>query len=130
MYRHDVGVVQGRGGARLALKPAHAFAVSLKSDRQQLERDLAAELQVLRQIHLAHGPTPNPPDYLEMAKHASREWLVQNSLRGFADHGVDEGSSSLTLRGEQRCHFRPDIGGGDILDEGGAVAWRKLHRFV
>jgi len=65
-----------------------------------------------------------------MAQHVSREWLVQNSLGGFADHGVDEGSASLTLRGEQRTYFRADIGGGDILDEGGAVARRKLHRFV
>jgi len=65
-----------------------------------------------------------------MAQHASREWLVQNSLGGFADHGVDEGSASLTLRGEQRCYLGSDIRLVDIGHEGGAVAWRKLHRFV
>ena len=53
--RDDAGVVERGDGARFALETGAAIGVVGESLRQHLERDLAAELRVLGEVHLAHA---------------------------------------------------------------------------
>jgi hypothetical protein len=50
----DVGVVERRGGARLALEAAQVLAARRQLVEQELERDGAAQRHVLRQVDHAH----------------------------------------------------------------------------
>jgi hypothetical protein len=52
--REDVRMIQCRGGPGFLHKPAQAVLVRRDFDRQNLQRDLAIERGVLRQVHLAH----------------------------------------------------------------------------
>jgi hypothetical protein len=52
----DVLVTGGRGGARLALEARDGLLVPRELGVQALERDLAPEQQVLRDVHRAHAP--------------------------------------------------------------------------
>ena len=52
----DAGVVEGRGGAGLALEARERVRVLGQLRGQELERDVAAELRVLGLVHDAHAP--------------------------------------------------------------------------
>ena len=51
----NVGVVEGRGRAGLVGEAAQPAGVARERRRQQLERDLAIELALLREVDLAHA---------------------------------------------------------------------------
>ena len=61
----DVGVVQRRQGARLALEADDAFG-ALEPLRQHLDRDVAAEARIVRPPHLAHPAAPQRRQHVEM----------------------------------------------------------------
>ena len=54
-HADDVGVLQRRGRLRLAPEALDEAGVLGEPPVQQLERDLAVELLVLRQIHVRHA---------------------------------------------------------------------------
>ena len=53
--RTDVGMVQRREHPRLALEPREPIGVARERTGQDLDRDVARELGVVRLIHLAHA---------------------------------------------------------------------------
>jgi hypothetical protein len=53
--RRDVGVVQSRQRTGLALETRQPLLVGLKRRRQDLQRDVATELRVMRAVDLAHS---------------------------------------------------------------------------
>ena len=53
----DVGMVQGRGGLRLALKAAERLLVFGDIIGKKLEGDKTAELEVFRLVNDSHAPT-------------------------------------------------------------------------
>jgi hypothetical protein len=57
--RDDVRMVERGSDSRLLLKAAHAFYVPNEFDRQNLERDLSAQIAVLCQITSPIPPTPS-----------------------------------------------------------------------
>ena len=58
----DIGVVESREGLRLVREPDAALFTFGELCRKNLQGDLAAELRVLRQIHVAH---PTRADLLQ-----------------------------------------------------------------
>jgi len=52
--RHDVWVVQGRGGPGLALEPPAELVVAGQGWSDDLQRDLATEVHLLGEIDHAH----------------------------------------------------------------------------
>ena len=53
--RHDVHVVEGGDGARLALKADEPIGIASQLRGQDLERDLAPQLRIGRAIDLPHA---------------------------------------------------------------------------
>src|SRR4051794_3443948 len=53
-HADDVGVLEPRRGGRLAPEALHELAVAGEAAVQHLERDLAAELRVLRAVDVGH----------------------------------------------------------------------------
>ena len=67
--RDDVGVIEGRGGARLLFEAVQSSAVSPPRDGgQDLERDLAVQTQVEGAVDLAHASDAEDRDYLIRSK--------------------------------------------------------------
>ena len=60
VQRDDVRVVERGDGARFALETLAAGGGH--TGRQDFERYLTAERQILGEIHLAHAPAPKEPD--------------------------------------------------------------------
>jgi hypothetical protein len=58
----DVGMVEGRSGARLAVQAVQELGVG--PGAQDLERDLPPQARVARAVDLAHGPGPQATDDL------------------------------------------------------------------
>ena len=56
--RADVGVVQGRGRPRLAPEPRQRFGVFGHLIRQELERHMPTQGQILGPVDDAHAATP------------------------------------------------------------------------
>ena len=52
----DIGVVQGGGGAGFALKTVECEGIFFRLGRQELERDMAAQIDILGFVHNAHPP--------------------------------------------------------------------------
>ena len=55
----DVGMVERRRDARLALEPRQAIRIAGDAGRQDLDRDVASEARVARAIDLAHAAGPD-----------------------------------------------------------------------
>ena len=55
---HDVGMVQGGGGARLRLEAQATIGIGRDRGGQHLDRHLARQPQIARAIDLAHPPGP------------------------------------------------------------------------
>src|SRR5262249_27823550 len=79
----DVRMVQGGGGARLALEPRQVRARLGERRREELEGDLALELQVVRMVDLAHstnaqkaGDLESPDSGAGVQRHCCRENYV------------------------------------------------------
>jgi hypothetical protein len=70
----NIGVVQRRGGARLALEAFERVLIARKLFRQELQRHLPAELQIFGLVNDTHPPAPE---------------LFENAIMrdGFASHG-------------------------------------------
>ena len=75
--RADVGVVEGRSGARLALEPLQGLMILCQFLGQELERHEAAELGVLGLVDHAHAPATQ---------------LLQNAIvrNGLANHARNQ----------------------------------------
>ena len=57
--RNDVGMAQGGGGARLPLEPLdHALPHEQEGGRQHLDRHLAVEGEVVREVYRGHPAAP------------------------------------------------------------------------
>ena len=68
----DVGMAEGGGGPRLLLEAAHAGVVRAELAGQHLDRDAAAQLHVVRQVHLAHAAGAELPADLDTPQ--ARPW--------------------------------------------------------
>jgi hypothetical protein len=55
MDRDDVRVIEGRGGARLALEPFTPVRVAREGRRQHLQCDASSEPDVVGEVYLAHS---------------------------------------------------------------------------
>ena len=55
LHRHDVGMTEGRGRAGLEEEPRERAAPRRRRLPEELQGDPPAELQVAREIHLAHA---------------------------------------------------------------------------
>jgi len=55
MQRTDVGMIQGRYGASLAIETLPGIGIVRKMTRQDFDRDRAIEPRVTCAIHLAHA---------------------------------------------------------------------------
>src|SRR5688572_31654953 len=62
--REDVRMIQCPDGARLALEPLELIAADLAATGQNLDRHRAAQLRVVRAIHLAHATRAEKTDDL------------------------------------------------------------------
>ena len=63
----DVGMVERRGDAGLALKPIQRFRIAREIGRQELQRDLAAQAHVFGTIDHAHAAGAEPLENLVVA---------------------------------------------------------------
>src|SRR5437899_1060669 len=54
MNRKNIGMIQGRRGARLLREAVHALRVGSEVGRQDFQSDSASELCVFREINFAH----------------------------------------------------------------------------
>ena len=61
--RHDVRVVERRGGAGLLQQPRAVVRIGGAIGRESLDRDLAVEAQVARPVDLAHAPAAEGGDH-------------------------------------------------------------------
>jgi len=68
----DAGVVEGGGGPRFALEALQGLGVPRERLGQQLERDLAPELQVAGAEDLAHASRPEGGEDLVVPEASSR----------------------------------------------------------
>ncbi len=75
--RDDVRVVELGGGLGLLLEPAHDLIVLGDVGRQQLDRDLALEREIVREEHRAHPALAEHPLDLVLALHEALEPLAQ-----------------------------------------------------
>ena len=64
----DVGMVERRDGARLALEPLERQAVGDKRWRERLQRDDAIEPRIARPIHFAHSARAERAEHLIRSK--------------------------------------------------------------
>ena len=87
----DIGVVQGGGGAGFALKTVECQGIFFRLGRQELERDMAAQVDVLGLVHHAHSS----------AAQLREDTVVRD---GLADHA---GEHSW----ERVIHVRPERSG-------------------
>ena len=74
--RANVGMAEGRGGARFAFEPGPAVAVA-EPVLQDLDRDLTPEATVARAINLAHSAFAERRENLVGP---SREPMVNNTI--------------------------------------------------
>ena len=58
MNRADVGVIQRRGGSRFTFESFQRLRIAREFFRQELQRDVATELEVFRFVHHAHAAAP------------------------------------------------------------------------
>ncbi len=72
----DVGVVQRRRGAGLALEPFAPVGVARKLAGEDLERDAPLEPRVVGEVHLAHSPFPEHFDDLIVPEGGADHALV------------------------------------------------------
>jgi hypothetical protein len=70
--RHDVGMVQGRGGPRLLLETREPFAIGRELGGQDLDRHLASETRVACPVDLAHAAGAQRGEHLVGAEARSR----------------------------------------------------------
>ena len=108
--RADVGMIEERGGPRLVDQARFGGLVPSEVRRQQLQRHLPAEAQVLGQIDLAHGARADPLDEPVVARASSRPCRAPIAGR------------SPCLTGLTRARQRPrHLGGGARM-----FVWRRL----
>jgi hypothetical protein len=60
----NVGMIERREHARLSLKPRQPVGIGGKRVREDLQRDIAAELGVASPVHLAHATGANDATHL------------------------------------------------------------------
>ena len=76
VHGHDVGMVQGRGGARLEFQPLESCFVRDEGARQQLQADFAAESFVVCKVDHAH-----PPDAEDRVDPVAAKMLTDERIR-------------------------------------------------
>jgi hypothetical protein len=59
----DVGMVERRGEAGLALEPLEGIGIGQKVGREHLDRDLAVQPEILRPVHRAHSSRAELVEY-------------------------------------------------------------------
>ena len=73
--RGDVGVVEGGEDARLALEPRDALGVGDEGLGQGLQRDVAAQVRLVRPIDFAHAAlTDEGQDFVDSELSSWRQW--------------------------------------------------------
>ena len=72
VHRHDVGVVQDAGRARLLLESLQPVRVLRERGRQDLDRHFAPESRIPRPVHLSHPSRPERRQDLVGAESRSR----------------------------------------------------------
>ena len=82
--RADAGVVEGRGGAGLALEALEGRRVLRQLHRQELERDVAAELRVLGLVHDAHAAAAELPGDLVVGDGLADHWPASAAPAGYS----------------------------------------------
>ena len=90
VHRHDVRVVERRGGAGLALEALAAVCVRRELGPQALDRDLAPEPRVARAVDLAHASRAERAQDLvgsEARPRSQARRLGRCGLVGRAAHG-------------------------------------------
>ncbi len=116
-----------RGGAR---------AVRRRTDRQQLEGDLAVEFRVPRSVDLAEGPAADRFEHAELTPRLSRPSIVGGRAPRFrkATMEVGERGEDLQRRNEAEVvsavggfHRRP-VDGGTIEDRSGKIVQPSIRR--
>ena len=70
----DVGVIQRGEHPRLALEAREPIRMARERARQDLDRDVAPELRVVRPVHLAHAAGAEQRLQLISAKGRTRSW--------------------------------------------------------
>ena len=129
--RENVRVIQRRCRPRLSLEAAHPLGLSRELRGQQLERDLAPELHILRQVHFAHAAhaqqrhdrvvTDLLPDCQLYS--TTGEQFSRDIRRGVFDEAL------CSLMGlEERLDFplQGFVAGASLCDEEGALLRRTL----
>src|SRR5437762_6655556 len=98
--RDDVWVIERGGGDGFALKATHSFAVLSKLFGQQLERDLASEPLVVRQINLSHPARAEEQEDLIVSKSLPHErdgWICGDHLGRNFQSRRDQKAASLLV---------------------------------
>ena len=81
--RNDVGMTEGARGPRLALKPLRDVRLLRDAVGDDLDRDLAVELDVVGQVDRGSSRPPELGDDLELAdRRAAQEVNLGHDLRG------------------------------------------------
>jgi len=105
----DVGVIQGRGGASLALETLDGLAVLGQGVGQELEGDTPAETGIFGFVDHAHAATSQ----------FSKDFVMGN---GLSDEGIRNGHRGLILDWGSRA----GQGGASITDFGDVEGGRML----
>jgi len=107
MHHADVRMIECRGRSRFPLEAFEGDAVVRQLLRQELQRDQAAESDVLRFVNHAHAPAP------ETAKNAiTRDRFALQGKLGGTNHLTHRCSyliPSASRAGKQRLHLAPQL---------------------
>src|SRR6185437_1735601 len=104
----NVGVVEGRGRARLNLKTSETFGIRDKVSRKYFQCDESRQSLVTREINLAHAPAAESFDYFVRSNRRAGASLpvvtVDEKLRvTFERRLLQEVTRSLVRLEQGRC---------------------------
>src|SRR5437016_10851119 len=132
-------MIQGRSGTCLLFKTAQSLGVFGEMSRQQLKRNLSAEREVLRQIHVAH-PARAEPFYdsvmtdclsFDCVRRSHILFACQRLSFDFQRWIFNEASGALVSR-KQRLNFsaQRDVPYARFIEKLSALLPIKLQRGV
>ena len=137
----DVGVVERRCGAGLALKTAQRLGITRQFSRDELERNGTVQAQILGLVHHAHAAAAEPRDDAVVRERPADQGIdaglaVSGAVRpgepacGQLDGRIGKKAVGPVVCGEQRAHLvlEPLVAAARVANIGVALARWKVER--
>ena len=131
--RDDVGMIESGCGARLLLKAAHVVWIAGEARRQQLQGDLAIQIQVSRQPNFADTAGAEVRDHLimfdAMPCQIARQWASRHVAGELFEQGLFQKMAGLRVGIDQRVDLLPQfvVAPADSIEERNALVGPHLQ---